>query len=116
MQCQQNKQKHLWMSLEIMCLEAIFPSVVHDPIAFAASADPDTMYLHEALKEPDKLFLKTSVYSVITKVYHSRLRDPHSVHNPYIVTLGYTNPYSNVIQLVEWHYVAIPKECRPTVT
>jgi len=26
---------------EIMCLEAIFPSVVHDSIAFAASADPD---------------------------------------------------------------------------
>ena len=25
-----------------------------DPIAFAASADPDTMYLHEAMKQPDK--------------------------------------------------------------
>jgi len=37
-----------------MCLEAIFPNAVHDPMAFAASADPDTMYLHEALKEPDK--------------------------------------------------------------
>ena len=24
-----------------------------DPIAFAASADPDTMYYHQALKEPD---------------------------------------------------------------
>ena len=25
-----------------------------DPIAFAASADPDTMYYHQALKEPDR--------------------------------------------------------------
>ena len=25
-----------------------------DPIAFAASADPNTMYLHEAMKQPDK--------------------------------------------------------------
>ena len=24
------------------------------PMAFAASADPDTMYLHEAMKQPDK--------------------------------------------------------------
>ncbi len=35
---------------EIMGLEAIFPNVVHDPKAFAASADLDTMYLHEAMK------------------------------------------------------------------
>ena len=24
-----------------------------DPIAFKATADPDTMYLHEAMREPD---------------------------------------------------------------
>jgi len=46
---------------EIMFMEAIFPSVVHDPMAFAASADPDTMYLH-AMKEPDKHeFIKAMV-------------------------------------------------------
>ena len=32
---------------------------MNDPIAFAASSDPDTMYLHEAMKTPDKAqFLK----------------------------------------------------------
>jgi hypothetical protein len=25
-----------------------------DPIAFAASSDPDTMYLHKALRAPDR--------------------------------------------------------------
>eukprot|EP00978_Attheya_sp_CCMP212_P022796 scaffold68573_cov79-Attheya_sp.AAC.1 len=25
-----------------------------DPIAFAASSDPDNLYLHEAMREPDK--------------------------------------------------------------
>jgi len=37
-----------------MCLEAIFPSVVNDSMAFASSADPDTMYLHETMNEPDR--------------------------------------------------------------
>eukprot|EP00978_Attheya_sp_CCMP212_P036391 scaffold164691_cov35-Attheya_sp.AAC.1 len=33
-----------------------------DPIAFAASADPDNMYLHEAMKAPDKRqFMKAMV-------------------------------------------------------
>jgi len=40
---------------EILCLAAIHPEVKIDEIlAQAASADPDTMYLHEALKEPDR--------------------------------------------------------------
>jgi len=35
---------------ELFCIEALFP----DAVAFAASKDPDTMYLHQAMKEPDK--------------------------------------------------------------
>jgi hypothetical protein len=36
-----------------------------DPIAFAASADPDNMYLHEAMKAPDKRqFMKAMVKEV----------------------------------------------------
>jgi len=35
---------------ELFCLEALFP----DAIAYAASRDPDTMYLHQAMKEPGK--------------------------------------------------------------
>ena len=42
---------------EIFCLEAIYPDDSQEEdglLAFAASADPDTMYLHQAMKEPDK--------------------------------------------------------------
>ena len=35
---------------ELFCLEALFP----DALAYAALRDPDTMYLHQAMKEPDK--------------------------------------------------------------
>ena len=39
---------------ELFCLEALFPADSQvDAIAFAASKDPDTMYLHQAMKEPD---------------------------------------------------------------
>ena len=38
-----------------------------DPIAFAASADPDVMYLHEAMKQPDKReFVQAMVDEVTT--------------------------------------------------
>ncbi|KAI2496817.1 hypothetical protein MHU86_17696 [Fragilaria crotonensis] len=38
-----------------------------DPIAFAASSDPDIMYLHEALKQPDrKHFIQAMVDEVTT--------------------------------------------------
>jgi hypothetical protein len=47
---------------EIMCISALFPSeeLNADPIlAMAASSDPDTMYYHQAMKEPDrKQFIK----------------------------------------------------------
>ncbi len=42
---------------EIFCLEAMFPyreDDIHPLTAFKATSDPDTMYLHEAMKEPDK--------------------------------------------------------------
>jgi hypothetical protein len=42
---------------EIFCLEAMYPfreDNEHPLIAFKATSDPDTMYLHEAMKEPDK--------------------------------------------------------------
>jgi len=35
---------------ELFCIKALFP----DAIAFAASKDPDTMYMHQAMKEPNK--------------------------------------------------------------
>ena len=34
---------------------------MNDPIAFAASADPDTMYLHQAKKEPDWLNFRSAM-------------------------------------------------------
>ena len=42
---------------EIFCLEAMFPfrdEGIHPLVAFKATSDPDTMYLHEAMKEPDR--------------------------------------------------------------
>jgi hypothetical protein len=41
---------------KILCLEAIFPSrkeIEKLLVAYKATSDPDTMYLHEAMKEPD---------------------------------------------------------------
>jgi len=35
---------------ELFCLEALFP----DALAYAASKDPNTMYMHQAMKEPSK--------------------------------------------------------------
>ena len=38
-----------------------------DPIAFAASSDPDIMYLHEAMKQPDrKQFVQVMIDEVTT--------------------------------------------------
>ena len=42
---------------EIFCLQAMFPidTIEQDPLlAYKAQADPDTMYLHQAMKQPDK--------------------------------------------------------------
>ena len=42
---------------EVFCLEALFPNYQveeADPLlAFKATTDPDTMYMHEAMREPD---------------------------------------------------------------
>ena len=43
---------------ELFCLEALFP----DALAYAMSKDPDTMYMHQVMKEPDKdKFIATMV-------------------------------------------------------
>ena len=42
---------------EIFCCEALFPDEEngeHPLMIFKASADPDTMYMHQAMKEPDR--------------------------------------------------------------
>ena len=42
---------------EIFCLEAMFPirgEDEHPLVAYKATSDPDTMYLHEAMKEPNR--------------------------------------------------------------
>jgi hypothetical protein len=45
---------------ELFCLQAMFPDdgpgdvVQHPLLAYGATADPDTLYYHEAMKAPDK--------------------------------------------------------------
>lgn len=44
---------------ELLCYEAIYPHnkdpMLKDPLmAYKAVADPDTMYMHQAMKQPDK--------------------------------------------------------------
>jgi hypothetical protein len=44
---------------EIFCLQALCPGNILDEmqdqiIGYRATSDPDTMYLHEAMREPDK--------------------------------------------------------------
>ena len=55
---------------EIMCLEALYPQnnvqENNNPlVAFKATADPDTVYLHQATKELDQAeFLKAMIKEV----------------------------------------------------
>jgi hypothetical protein len=44
-----------------------------NPIAFAASADPDTMYYHQALKEPDR----DTFIEVMQEEVHSHTDNKH---------------------------------------
>jgi hypothetical protein len=42
---------------KIFCLEAMFPirdEDIHPLMVYKSTSDPDTMYLHKAMKEPDK--------------------------------------------------------------
>jgi Reverse transcriptase (RNA-dependent DNA polymerase) len=73
------------VSGEIFCLQAMFPDdgpddlVAHPLLAFGATADPDTLYYHEAMKAPDKEHfiqamheevsgqLKNKVYSIVPR-------------------------------------------------
>jgi Reverse transcriptase (RNA-dependent DNA polymerase) len=54
---------------EIMCLTAMYPTkdLNTDPLmALAASTDPDTMYFHQAMKEPDRLkFIEAMVDKIM---------------------------------------------------
>ena len=49
---------------EIFCMQAMYPGGteqdgIHPLLAYKSTSDPDTMYLHEAMKQPDKVeFLK----------------------------------------------------------
>ena len=53
---------------EIFCLEALYPEVedeLQELVACKASADPDTMYYHEAMRQPDrKEFLQAMLKEV----------------------------------------------------
>ena len=54
---------------EIFCIEAMFPHKEdenHPLLAFKATSDPDTMYLHEAMKEPDKKEFLTAMQKEVT--------------------------------------------------
>ena len=48
---------------ELFSLESLFPDPEeeHTLLAFKESADPDTMYMHEAMKEPDARELKEAM-------------------------------------------------------
>ena len=53
---------------ELLCLEALYPEGAslleqeQDPLfAYKATADPDTMYMHEAMKQPDKAEFKAAM-------------------------------------------------------
>ena len=57
---------------ELFALQAMFPNEVEDPIdifALKASNDPDTMYHHEAMKEPDaKRFMEAMEKEVTDQI------------------------------------------------
>eukprot|EP00978_Attheya_sp_CCMP212_P031933 scaffold122559_cov58-Attheya_sp.AAC.3 len=56
-----------------------------DPIAFAASSDPDNMYLHEAMKAPEKKqFMKAMVKEVASHQdnEHWELQERSSIPEP----------------------------------
>ena len=61
---------------EIFCYQALFPfddqeviEAEQSILACKATSDPDTMYLHEAMKEPDKAdFLKAMMKEVEDQV------------------------------------------------
>eukprot|EP00957_Ditylum_brightwellii_P158641 12074891-Ditylum_brightwellii.AAC.1 len=48
-----------------MVLEQNNAQAMEDPIAYAAKNDPDTMYFHQAMKEPDR---DQFIQAVITEI------------------------------------------------
>ena len=61
---------------EIFCLSSIYPQgtipdLPDDILAYKATSDPDTMYLHQAMKEPDrKQFLKAMEKEMTDQMDH----------------------------------------------
>jgi hypothetical protein len=55
---------------EIFCLEAMFPDAHTDQanpvLAFKATADPDTMYMHEAMRQPDRQQFKEAMVKEVS--------------------------------------------------
>ena len=60
------------MKGEIFCLSTIYPrenNLKENPLqAFKVTSDPDTMYLHEAMNDPDRKELITAIVKEVT--YH----------------------------------------------
>jgi hypothetical protein len=55
---------------EVFCLEALFPDAQVDDtdplLAFKATTDPDTMYMHEAMREPDREEFRAAMVKEVT--------------------------------------------------
>jgi hypothetical protein len=55
---------------EVFCLEALFPEAQVDNtdplLAFKATTDPDTMYMHEAMREPDREEFRAAMVKEVT--------------------------------------------------
>jgi hypothetical protein len=71
---------------KIFCLEAMFPNregEEHPLVAYKAASNPDTMYLHEAMKEPDKEeFLQAMQKEVTDQSENGNFRITHKSKVP----------------------------------
>lgn len=65
------------VSDEIFCFESMIPhgqrevEAMEDPMAYKAVADPDTMYWHQAMKEPDKAKFQDAMEKEVTDQYNN---------------------------------------------
>ena len=73
---------------ESMDYELGLQEAMADPIAFAASSDPDNLYLHEAMREPDKKQFQEAMKKEVTSheenehwelMKRSKIPKPHKV-------------------------------------
>ncbi len=72
------------IEVEIFCLQAMYPipEMEEDPLmAYKASADPDTMYMHQAVKEPDRdQFIQAMQKEVRDQSGNGNFRRPKVCH------------------------------------